>query len=93
MNTDERAKVRALNRHVRIPDFGFGAKVIKNLTWRLEHNPTAVLAPRERHLLDLCCWHYRNKLGGLVEFELPSAEPMLADYVPRPASLPQESLL
>lgn len=93
MNADERAKVLALVRYVRVPDFGYGANLIRNLEWRMGHNPAAPLSPKEKHLLDLCCWHYRNKLGGLVEFDLPAAEPTLADYVPRPDSPPQRPLL
>lgn len=79
MNATERAKVTALAR-LRIPNFGHSAQIIKNLRWRVENNPTAVLATREKYLLDLACWHYRNQLGGLVTFDLPTDKPQLADY-------------
>ncbi len=79
MNATERAKVAALAA-VRIPDFGYGSKLIRNLLWRRDKNPTAPLSANEKYLLDLMCWHYRNKLGGLVPFDLPLSEPRRADY-------------
>lgn len=93
MTAEERAKILALERYVRVPDFGYGATLIRNLGWRMCHNPAAPCSPKERWLLDLCCWHYRNKLGGLVAFDLPEREPALVDYVPRPDSPLQRPLL
>lgn len=95
MNAEERAKVGALNRLVRIPEVGYGYSVVKNLTWRMEHNTLRPLSPKEKYLLDKCVWHYRAKLGGLVAFEIPPNEPVLADYVPYPQqpTQPQRSLL
>lgn len=94
MTVDENAKVLALREHVRVPEFAYGARLIRNLFWRMKHNPSAPLSPVEKCLLDLCCWHYRNKLGGLVTFDLPESRPDLADYLPRPsAAPPQRSLL
>ncbi|MCP5197291.1 MAG: hypothetical protein H6974_10970 [Gammaproteobacteria bacterium] len=78
----ERAKIEALARHVHIPDWGYGALLIRNLRWRLEYDPRASLSLTERYLLDGCCWHYRRKLGGLVAFELPTEAPARADYFP-----------
>lgn len=80
MNATERAKVLALAQ-IRMPEFGYGGRLVINLRWRLDNNPTAPLSPKEKHLLDLCCWHYRNRLGGVVEFDLPQQEPNLVDYV------------
>lgn len=80
MNATERAKVRALEQ-VRMPEFGYGAKLVRNLRWRIDNNPAAPVSAREKYLLDLCCWHYRNRLGGVVDFDLPQSEPRLADYV------------
>lgn len=92
MNATERAKVEALSRLVKIPDWGYGAVLVKNLRWRLEREPAAPLSPQERYLLELCCWHYRRKLGGLVAFPLPKAEPDRNDYQPQVKTV-QESLL
>lgn len=78
----ERAKVAALQQHVRIPEFGYGAVLLKNLRWRLEQDPKAPLSPQEQYLLEQCCWHYRRKLGGLVTFPLPDAPPERATYFP-----------
>ncbi len=79
MNATERAKVRALAQ-IRMPEFGYGARLILNLQWRMGNNPTAPLSAKEKYLLDLCCWHYRNRLGGVVEFDLPQQEPRRVDY-------------
>ncbi|MER2529283.1 MAG: hypothetical protein ABTR07_15270 [Candidatus Competibacter denitrificans] len=79
MNYNEREKVTALVK-LHIPDFGHSAKLIKNLLWRLDHNAGAPLSPKEKYLLDLACWHYRNRLGGLVMFDLPKAQPVLSSY-------------
>lgn len=79
MNYNEREKVAALAK-LRIPNFGHSAKLIKNLLWRLDHNAGTPLSPKEKYLLDLACWHYRNRLGGLVMFDLPAALPQLTDY-------------
>ncbi|HRD65695.1 MAG TPA: hypothetical protein PKY50_06020 [Candidatus Competibacter sp.] len=93
MNAVEREKVGALLA-LKLPSFAWGMQIVKNLSWRLENNPAAPLTPKEKHLLDLCCWHYRNKLGGLVAFALPQQEPILAHYVPASPMLhPQERLL
>lgn len=78
----ERAKIAALNQHVRIPDWGYGATLLKNLRWRVEHDPQAPLSSQEQYLLEQCCWHYRRKLGGLVAFPLPDAPPERATYFP-----------
>lgn len=78
----ERAKIEALGRHVRIPEWGYGAALLKNLRWRLENSPKAPLSPVEKFTLDLCCWRYRRKLGGLVDFDLPKEEPLRSDYFP-----------
>lgn len=91
----ERAKLQALIDYLRIPDFAYGAKLISNLSWRMGHESQAALSAREKYQLDLCCWHYRKKLGGLVSFALPTQEPVFVDYVARPSSTPppQRSLL
>jgi hypothetical protein len=92
MNATERAKVLALSQ-IRMPDFGYGARLILNLKWRMQNNATAPLSPNEKHLLDLCCWHYRNRLGGVVDFDLPQSEPRLVDYVrPDPKLAVQERM-
>ncbi len=93
MTADERAKAAALFWHVRVPAFGWGASLIKNLNWRLRNNPQAPLTPKEKYLLDLAVWHYRNKLGGIVPFALPEREPQRADYFPAPPPQEQGSLL
>jgi hypothetical protein len=94
MNQIEQAKLSALLHHVRMPDFGYGARLIKNLSWRLKHNPTATLSPQEKYQLDLCCYHYRNQLGGLVSFPVPDTQPLLSDYVTvQPKYRIQERLL
>ena len=64
----------------------------RNLIWRLQNEPTAPLSPNEKYLLELCCWHYRKQLGGLVEFELPASQPQRGDYLPERADL-QDRLL
>jgi len=88
----ERAKITALHQHVRIPDFGYGAILLKNLRWRVQNDPQAPLSPQEQYLLEQCCWHYRRKLGGLVTFPLPDAPPERAAYFP-PSAAAQESFL
>lgn len=94
MNNIEKSKLQALIDHVRMPDFGYGARLIRNLTWRLKHNPTAALSAQEKYQLDQCCYHYRNKLGGLVSFPIPDSPPVLSDYVQtHPKYLVQERLL
>lgn len=93
MTAEERAKAAALFLHVRVPEFGWGANLIKNMNWRLRNNPHAPLTPKEKYLLDLAIWHYRNKLGGIVPFELPTHEPVAADYYPKSESRLQGSLL
>lgn len=93
MTTEERAKAAALFLHVRVPDHAWGANLIKNMNWRLRNNPHAPLTPKEKYLLDLAIWHYRNKLGGIVTFELPTREPVAADYYPSQDSRPQGALL
>lgn len=78
----ERAKVAALRQYVHIPDWGYGAATIKTLRWRLENEPKAPLSPLEKYTLELCCYRYRRKLGGLVDFDLPRGEPLRSDYFP-----------
>lgn len=93
MTADESAKVLALQEHVRVPEFAYGARLVRNLCWRMKYNPGAPLSPVEKWLLDQCCWHYRNKLGGLVTFDLPESKPALTDYLPRSAAPQQRPLL
>lgn len=88
----ERAKIDALYRHVRIPAFGYGAITIKNLHWRVFNDPRGRLSPLEKYTLELCCWRYRRKLGGLVDFDLPTEEPLRSDYFPTRETV-QDSLL
>lgn len=92
MNATERAKAQALAR-LRLPSFAYGVQVINNLRWRANHNPDAPLSPVEKYLLDLTCWHYRNKLGGVVDFELPDEPPQRIRYLPPAPTHPQASLL
>lgn len=66
--------------------------LLKNLRWRLENSPKAPLSSVEKFTLDLCCWRYRRKLGGLVDFELPKQEPLRSDYFPVRETV-QDSLL
>lgn len=81
MNATERDKVAALAL-LRIPDIGFGSRLVKNLRWRVEHEPDAPLSRKEKYLLEMCCWHYRKALGGTVNFALPTQPPQMADYLP-----------
>lgn len=81
MNQTERDKVAALTL-LRIPDIGFGSVLIKNLRWRIENEPSAPLSRKEKYLLELCCWHYRRALGGMVTFALPTARPQQAEFIP-----------
>lgn len=88
----ERAQVQALRRWVRVPNFAYGSAVMRNLDWRLRYFPNKPLSWKEKYLLDGCLYHYRATLGGLVDFELPTAAPDLADYQP-PARGGQNLLL
>lgn len=93
MNATERAKTAALAA-LRLPDFAYGAYLIRNLRWRVAHNAAAPLSSKEKWLLDLACWRYRNKLGGVVSFALPDSEPQQRDYLAaHPKLKPQERLL
>jgi hypothetical protein len=85
----EQEQVRALRLYVRVPDFAYGAALMKNLEWRLIHQPAQPLSAREKHLLDLLLYHYRAQLGGRVWFTLPTEKP--APPARRPPA--QESLL
>lgn len=91
MNALERSKIAALSQ-IRIPPFGYGARLLLNLRWRLENEPDAPLSREEKYQLELCCWHYRRKLGGLVDFELPTVAPEREHYFP-PRVDTQERLL
>ena len=79
MNETEIAKVRALE-HVPMPEFSYGHRLVLNLKWRADNNSTVALSANEKHLLDLCCWRYRDRLGD-AGFYLPQQEPSLLDYV------------
>lgn len=92
MNAIERAKVKALRR-LPIPRFSHSALLIRNLNWHLAKDPRHPLTRTQKYLLDLACWHYRNSLGGLVDFELPTTKPQRRDYLPDPKQLAQERLL
>lgn len=48
----------------------------------MHHEPAASLSRKEKYLLELCCWHYRKALGGLVAFDLPTAKPAQATFMP-----------
>jgi hypothetical protein len=85
----EREQVWALRMYVSVPDFAYGGLAMKNLEWRVKHQPAAPLAAREKHLLDLLLYHYRAQLGGRVAFDLPATKP--APPARRPTA--QESLL
>ena len=85
----EQEQVRALRLYVRVPEFAYGAALMKNLDWRLTHQPRQPLSAREKHLLELLLYHYRAQLGGKVWFTLPTEKP--TPPAPRPS--PQESLL
>ncbi len=93
MTSEERAKAAALFLHVRVPAHAWGANLIQNLNWRLRNNPHAPLTPKEKYLLDLTVWHYRNKLGGIVPFDLPTREPVAADYYSQHEARTQGTLL
>jgi hypothetical protein len=79
MNETEIAKVSALE-HVPMPEFSYGHRLVLNLKWRADNNSTVALSANEKHLLDLCCWRYRNQLFE-AGFDLPKQEPSLLDYV------------
>ena len=91
MNATERAKVKALGKII-LPKFGHSVPLIRNLQWQLIHDQKHPLTNRQKYLLDLACWRYRNLLGGLVDFELPTEEPMRSDYFPDPGRKVQERL-
>ncbi len=82
MNTVQKQQVAALTR-LDPPRGGQFDLLIRNLAWRLEHEPTAPLSWRERFNLACAIYGYRRGLRAAgVAFAIPEAEPRIEEYRP-----------